>query len=473
MPYKQPLFTLLTLLLLYGCSSTAPKKQQTLKETIPITMANLRGHKSLYNEGWFVVSSTKDALSFAKKHGVNSAGKALKEALSSMKDDSKEYGKDLKKNVTSGYETTKKILKKGSQNSLKILEGTQKLVEIEVDYAKKSFVKAWSRFYKGNISLGERTREDWESIVKMPGNYFDDLKKDFSNIDTLSNALIQTNKPLLSNIWENSFSEAKKSFLASYEQSGESDNSLGGLFHIMYGYFKALFHGAVKPTAKSVVKGALYSGSAVMKIGGKSISLLGRSVESLGLTLYHVSSVGVKIVSPTVEAGFLSALSFLSLGSTGITYVGGGTLGLMNQVGTMGVAPVAGVGETTLKTAYDTTKLVTFLSYDIIKGSSKIIFHEAASGVVLGYNALTALPTQALLAASDSVFFLAWDGPRLVVAAAKGEIAEENINKLPVGSVLDLKMLNQDKGVKVKVISEDYNLIEEILHRLPADMKVK
>ena len=477
MTQKIHLFTLALLLFFLGCSSSPQTQGKTISQTIPITMSNLRGHKSLYNEGWFVVSSSKKALAFAKKHGVDNASQAFKQAVANIAKDTKAYGSDLVDNTVDGYETSKAILKKGTKFTGKILEKTQELVDMEVDYAKETFSKAWSRFIKGNISLGKRTKEDRDALANMPANYFKDLKEDFSNIWEVTSSVTLLGGSKLSTVWEEAFRDAKKSFLDSYERSGESDNSLGGLFHIMYGYLKALFHGVAKPATETTAKTVYYGGKNLAKllylpIGG-TISVVGRSVESLGLTLYHVTSMGVKIISPTVEAGFLSALSFLSLGSTGITYVGGGSLGLINQVGTMAIAPTAGAGETVTKTAFDTTKLVTFIGYDLIKGSSKIIINEAASGVVLGYNALTALPTQMLLAASDSVFFLAWDGPRLVIAAAKGEIADENINQVPVGTVMDLKKLDEEKGVNIEVISKDYKLIEKILHTLPDDMKVK
>jgi len=470
--------SILTLVfLLAACSSDPAVKSKSMAETIPITMANLRGHKSLYDEGWFVVSSSRDALDFAKKHGVDNAAKALRQAIASIKQDSQDYSQNIVDNVRQGYKTTKDIFLEGTKKTGTILAKTQDLVELEIDYARDSFVNAWSTFIKGNITLGKRTKEDRDALASMAGNYFKDLKDDFSNLGEIASSITLLGGSKLSTIWETAFADAQKSFLASYETSGESYNTFTALFHIIHGYLKAIYHGVAKPTTVTAAKGTYHGGKSIGKliylpIGG-TISVVGRSVESLGLTLYHVSSVGVKIVSPTVEAGFLSALSILSLGSTGITYVGGGSLGLINQVGTTAVAPVVGVSETTVKTGFDTAKLVTFVGYDLIKGSSKIIINEAASGVVLGYNALTALPTQTLLAASDAVFFLAWDGPRLVIASAKGEIAHENINQAPVGTVMDLQKLKKEKGVDVKVISKDYKIIEKVLHRLPSDMKVK
>jgi hypothetical protein len=203
-----------------------------------------------------------------------------------------------------------------------------------------------------------------------------------------------------------------------------------------------------------------------------TISVVGRTVQYIGATLFYTTSVGVKIVSPTVEAGFLSALSLLNLSGTGVTYVVGGGTGVINQVGMSAVGAGVGVTKSLASGAIDTAKLVTFVSYDFAKASSKIIINEASSGVVLGYNALLALPTHTLLATTDAVFFLAWDGPRLVIAMAKGEIVDTQLNSLPVGSVVDLKKL-QEEGIEIEVISKEIPVIEKVLHQMPHDLKVK
>ena len=475
--HKIVIYTLTFVLLFSACSTSTSPESKTVEDTIPITMANLRGHQSLYNEGWFVISSSKEALKYAKKHGVDNAGKAYSRALASIKKTTKEFGENVVDNVSDGAETTAALFTQGTEQTKDILVGTQDLVNRELDYSKETFLRAWGALIKGNITLAQRTKEDRDALMNMPGNYFKNLKSDYSNLGDIASSITLLGGGKLSTLWEEAFIDAKKSFIASYEESGEADNSFTGLFHIMYGYLKAIYHGIAKPTTVTVAKAGYHGTKNVAKliylpIGG-TISVVGRSVESLGLTLYHVGSIGVKIVSPTVEAGFLSALSFLSLGSTGITYVGGGTLGLMNQVGTTAVAPVLGAAETTTKTALDLTKMVTFVAYDVIKGSTKIFINEAVSGVVLGYNALTALPSHMLLAASDSVFFLAWDGPRLVIAAAKGEIASESVTKLPVGTVIDLQKLKKEESMDVNIISKDYKVIEKVLHQLPHDMKVK
>lgn len=478
--FKQKLLLLLLITLFLGCETQNPKPDaKTIEETIPITMANIRGHKSLYNEGWFVVTSSKETLTYAKKHGIDNAKNALTAALESISTDTSDYSKSIVKDIDKGYETGKSVYEKGTQSSEYIFKKTDELSRRQLDYSKETFFNAWDAFIKGNITLAARTEQDREKLANIPGDFFKDLKSDFSNLDDIASSITFRGSQELSLHWENAFADAKKSFMESYDDSGESQSSLGGLFQIMHGYLKAIYHGVLKPAAKTVESGVQNSYEAAENAAklvylpvGATISVVDRSVESLGLTLYYTSSIGVTIVSPTVEAGFLSALSFLSLNSAALTYVGGESLGLVNQIGTTAVAPVAGVGEAAGRSVYDTTKLVAYVSYDVLNGTTRIFINEAASGVVLGYNAIMALPVHTLLAASDGVFFLAWDGPRLVVAVAKGEISNENINELPVGTVVDLKKLEKEKGVEIKVISTDYSVIEEILHQLPNDMKM-
>jgi hypothetical protein len=116
-----------------------------------------------------------------------------------------------------------------------------------------------------------------------------------------------------------------------------------------------------------------------------------------------------------------------------------------------------------------------------VKGATKVVINQAASGIVLGYNALTAIPTHTLLGVADTAVFLAWDGPRLVIAAASGRIrigkdsgTEESysIGDLPVGTVVDLKKFESTDGVKVEILSTDNAVIKEVLEKIPEDARV-
>jgi hypothetical protein len=128
-----------------------------------------------------------------------------------------------------------------------------------------------------------------------------------------------------------------------------------------------------------------------------------------------------------------------------------------------------------VSTAADTGKYVAFVSYDAITGISRVTINQASSGVVLGYNALTALPAHLFMGTVDSVVFLAYDGPRLVVAYAKGDIKSDNnqstrIDSLPVGSVIDLQLLAKE-GIEVKTLSDDPAVINKVLEQLPNDLR--
>jgi hypothetical protein len=124
---------------------------------------------------------------------------------------------------------------------------------------------------------------------------------------------------------------------------------------------------------------------------------------------------------------------------------------------------------------------------------------------VLGYNALTAVPTHVLFGVADAAVFLAWDGPRLAVAVARGRVGTENkrgtevlektkadasdnesietnkgsnpeetfsLGDLPAGTVVDLKKLEGVDGVTVEILSTDNEVIKEVLEKIPDDVRV-
>ena len=125
--------------------------------------------------------------------------------------------------------------------------------------------------------------------------------------------------------------------------------------------------------------------------------------------------------------------------------------------------------------AASTGKYVAFVSYNALAGTTKVIINQASAAVVLGYNALTALPAHSFMGLVDGAVFLAYDGPRLVIAYAKGEIKSDdgqtvNVDSLPVGTVVDLKAL-ENEAVKVEVLSDDPAVIKKVLEGLPNDLR--
>jgi hypothetical protein len=243
---------LITLLLLSGCSK--PKVEQehkTIEQTIPITMANMRGHESLYNEGWFVIASSKEAIAYAKEHAIISAKDAFDTAVVEIANSGNSYAKELVKHQIEAAKSAQNLIKIGNKNSQQIFATTQEVVDKQVAYASDVSSRAWETFIKGNISLAKRSEDDLTALSLIPGEYFDSLKSDFSNIQDLSDSMIHEGREGISRVWEPAFEEAKTSFVASYEDSGEAQNSIDALFYIMGGYFKALYQGVLSPSVDS------------------------------------------------------------------------------------------------------------------------------------------------------------------------------------------------------------------------------
>ena len=345
------------------------------------------------------------------------------------------------------------------------------------------FHRAGEYFIEGNLSVVKRTAEDRKELAALPGNYYKDLKHDFSNVWELTNSANEKFAGKIEVGWDKAFEKAAYEFQKEYDRSGESPNTLVALGPILSGYLKSLYHGIMKPSAKTIVKtGATtvtYAGSYGVFLPVASTSVVaGRTVQSVGLTIYYTGKAGVKIVSPTIEGGLLAGMAVLSLPAVPVTYAAGGTLAAVNQVAFTVAGPVAGAGMGATTTAVDTATYVGLVTYDATKGVTKVVINQAASGIVLGYNALTAIPTHLLLGIEDSVVFLMWDGPRLALAAASGQLKtgddskdQASLDDVPVGTVVDMKKLEQSQGIKTKVISTDPTVIRGVMERLPEDLR--
>ncbi|MCK4824031.1 hypothetical protein KA005_50225, partial [bacterium] len=230
--------------------SVPPGQQSYLEENIPITMANVRGHKALYKEGWFVISSTEAALQYAHKHAIISSGEALSELQSHLKNRTSKFGDDITSDVQQGYQTGTQIWGQGTERSSKIFSGTHQLAQKQLDFSSRGFSTAWERFIQGNINLVERTAEDRGALVAIPGNYYAAIKDDFSNLYELSETITSMVSPKIENGWSAAFARAGEEFNKEYEESAEAGNSLSALFYIAWGYIKSAYYGLLEPGAK-------------------------------------------------------------------------------------------------------------------------------------------------------------------------------------------------------------------------------
>jgi hypothetical protein len=462
-------------------TSVESSQSQTLEDVIPLTSANLRGHKMLYDEGWHVITSSKKSLEYAKEKSIRSSGAAIQEASRRMAAHSSEYTSTLGADLQRSLKTGKSLVQSGTERSGDILEGTRSLTKAEWAYATQHFGEAWEGFIYGNLSLGKRTQQDREALLALPGHEFDSLKQDFSNIWDITKTLHENFSGRIQVSWDAAFQQAGQDFRTEYERSGEQPNSLMALGPILQGYLKALYHGGLAPAAKTIVrtsaKGAgAATGTVFLPVATTSI-VAGRTIQAAGMTLFYTGKTGIKLISPTVESGLLSSLAILSLGSVPVTAVSGTMFGAVNQVAFTAGGPTVGVGETAALATFDTGKYVGFVTYDALSGATKVVINQAAAGVVLGYNALSALPAHLFMGAEDAAILLAWEGPKLLIVKVTGRAkgkqggAESSAGDLPVGTVINLKQLQSTEGMKVEVLSEDPNTIRDVLQQLPCDVR--
>lgn len=465
-----------------GAQPAAAKEEKvSVEDVIPLTVGNMRGHKMLYNEGWYVVTSSSRAFEYAKNRSINSSKTALQRVARDVSKTSESYKTAVTDDVRDSVDTGKSLVVSGTKVSGQILEATHHAAMTELAYTQDSFQKAMGSLVQGNLSLAKRTEDERQELANLPGNYFKSLNSDFSNIFELAGEARQRFAGKIDPQWEGAFQKASREFQAEYEKSGKEQNSLMALGPILYGYLKSFYYGIAAPTSKTIVKTTAVGTSYAVFLPITTTSVVvGRTVQSVGLTVYYVGKTGVKIVSPTIEGGLLTGLSLLSAGAIPVTYVAGGALGAVNQVAFTTAGPVAGAVEGVASTTAHSAAYVGFLAFDAVKGTTQVVINQAASGIVLGYNALTALPTHVLLGVTDTAVFLAWDGPRLVVAAAKGKITTKkdapeaeahSLGDLPVGTIVDLKKLENTEGVKVEVLSTDPAVIRSVLERIPDDVR--
>lgn len=456
-----------------GEKAVPSTEKRTLEDVIPLTMGNIRGHKMLYNEGYSVVISSKKAFAFAKDRSIVSSREAIGQIVKQYGERSSNYKEEMKGDVREAVETGKELVVSGTERSGRILRKSKALAHAELVYAKEGFQEAWDAFVKGNISIGIRTETERKELASIPGDYFSNLRNDFSNIWDITGEINGRFAGRIESSWDKAFKKAGREFKSEYDRSGKESNSIQALGHILYGYLKAFYHGVAAPSSKTIVKtGVTGATDAVFLPVATVTSVAGRTVQSTGLTFYYVGKTGVKVVSPTVEGGLLSSMALLSLGSAPVTYVGGTTMGAINQVAFTAAGPVVGVSEAAVAATADTAQYVGFLAYDGVKGTTKVVINQAQSGVVLGYHALTAIPAHLVMGAVDGAVLLAYDGPRLLIASIRGELkGGYPAGELPAGAVIDLDKLRGKDGMEVKVLSDDPAVIRDVLQKLPCDLR--
>ncbi len=490
---------IIALALLLHCAALAaetPPAKKPVREIIPRTAENFQDEASVWREGvhagLLVVPSGEKAWAYFKGHAGTSAGQARDQMWSDVSAHTGEYGKRVGGVAQSGLDAGKQVFKAGTAVTGGIGAVTHNVAQPAVDYGSEAWKQASQRFILGYMTYTERTDEDRKALRAIPGDYFVHLKDDFSNLRELEANADITIATHIKGDWSRAWDEGVAAWNEAYERSGERSSPWAGLMDVLAGNAKQAYYAVAKPAARSTLQGADATLQVAGQVGEKvatnmvflptaaAFIVSGEFVRSSGLALYYSSSAGIKLVTPYLEGGVLTGLSLLSYGAAGATYGAGGAVGAVNQIAVTVVAtPVAAAGTAAMAGAGHTAVYGARVTYDLLKGSTRVALNETSAGIVLGYAALTQVPWQVLQATANAGYFLVFDAKGLAIATYRGEVqwhddsgakASVSARDLPVGSVLNLDALGKENGANIEVITRDPKIIQEVLKKMPQDM---
>jgi hypothetical protein len=461
-------------------NSPADQKKAADKDPLHLTMANLRGHQEVFDNGWFIVTSSRDALHYAHEHSIVSSGDALAEAQKDMAARTSGVPSAIGQGLSAGADQAVALHQSGRTQSAALTRYTDALAKRQKDYGLEQLGRSWD-FVTGGIYYGKRTPEHYAALKQTWSDHYGNMKADWSDVEAFNQRLRDRMRPRIEAQWDGAWHQAGQDFNAHYEESGQEPNSLVALGDVFAGYVKALFVGVVEPSGRAAVQGsatAARGATYVFTPVADSVYVAGNVVEATGLSVYYVGATSIDVMAPTVEAGFLTGLGLLSLGSSSATYLGGQGLGLANQVAMTAAGGVVGGAESVAQAGAAAGQYVALVTYDVGKAGTRVVINQAESGVVLGYNALTQVPVQLGMGVLTGAIFLAYDGPRLVLMkvtekpAPPGKTTDSpHLKELPVGTVVDMKKLKSRDDVDAEVLTDDPEVTHKVLEHVQDDTR--
>lgn len=435
-------------------------KPQSFKKIAPLTANSLGSRKNLLEHGWAVIPSGTKSMDLVYENGGMSSRVAKAMVLVHMKKRSAEFPGKLGDTMESVLSWTSDGYKDSSGRTGDIYDAGWQLSQTQWKTSKESFKEAGSRFLLGYIYLVPKVESDTEQMVSTLKNFGNERGETTDKLNDLFVSTLNQNSKNIISAWSDSFSKASDEFTKNYEESGESGNSLLALVDIFQGYTVAIKEVLVSPIAKTgkntgeilVVNGVFVPLSQTMNFSSNALI-------STGVVFYYSTKAGYRVISPTLEAGLFSSIGLLSASATIPTYTVGTTLAAFNQVTSVAATTAGGaigaVGGATLETGAYATGMV----YDLSKGTAEAGFYAMSSGMILGYAALTVLPSQLLLTAVDGPILITYDGPRVVIAVVRGNYA--GFEDAPTGSVINLE--EAKKAGKVRILTDDPKIIKKVL----------
>ncbi|MCW7470761.1 hypothetical protein [Leptospira kanakyensis] len=443
-----------------GESVISTNKPQSFKKIAPLTANSLGSRKNLLEHGWAVIPSGKNTVDLAYENFGISSRVAKAMVLVHMKKRSEDYPGKLGDTMKAVASWTRTGFGDASSRTEDIYDAGWQLSKAEWKVSRESFEEAGSRFVQGYVYLVPKVESDYKQMSAVLGEVSRKHSKDENKIKEVFGSTLQKNSNQIISAWSDSFAKASNEFTRNYEESGERGNSLLALIDIFQGYSVALKEVMISPVAKTgagtgeilVVNGVYVPLSLSMNFSSKALI-------STGVVFYYSTKSGYRVFSPTLETGLFSSIGILSAASTVPTYTTGTTLAAFNQVTSVAGTTAVGVIGTAGGATYDTGAYATGMVYDFAKGTSEAGVYMMSSGLVLGYGAITVLPSQLLLTAVDGPILIIYDGPRVAIAVVRGNYS--GFDDVPTGTVINLE--EAKKAGKVKILTDDPKIIKKVL----------
>ncbi|TGL85282.1 hypothetical protein EHQ68_17670 [Leptospira congkakensis] len=435
-------------------------KPQSFKKIAPLTANSLGSRKNLWEHGWAVIPSGKKSIDQAYENGGISFGVAKAMVLVHMKKRSTDYPGKLGDTMGAVVSWTRSGIKDSSARTEDIYDAGWQLSQSQWKVSRESFSEAGSRFVQGYIYLVPRIESDTKLMKSTLGEIAADYDKNNSKLNEMFDKTIKQNSKNIVSVWSDSFAKASDEFTKNYEESGDRGNSILALVDIFQGYSIALKEVMVAPIAKtSTNAGEILVVNGVYVPLSKTMNFSATALISTGAVFFYSTKYGYRVISPTLEAGLFSSMGILSAASTVPTYTTGTTLAAFNQVTSVAATTAGGTIGVAGGTAYNTGAYATGMVYDLSKGTGEASVYLMSSGLVLGYAAMTVLPSQMVLTVVDGPIFITYDGPRVVIAMVKGNFA--GLDDVPTGAVINLE--EAKKAGKVKILTDDPKIIKKVL----------
>lgn len=425
-------------------------------DSLSITKANWKGHKRLYHEGYSIIPSTEKSLEFIYQKSVvesseqiqktqagwQKTGKGLKHAPVELYQDAKNVGEVI---YSSGTKANKKLELAFKEQSAKQSKLSKEQIKI-----------AWGELILGYRQVLPREKNSWKDLSTYIEKNFNLTREELSDLDQWfwkDGASFTKAK----RAWEGSLQRAILEWQESYDQSGKRDNSFYALGDILWGYSKALYYGIFRPSGTQVAN--------ALKIGAKTLthSMIGSAVIAknifltTGRVFYFVSESGYTVIAPSAKASIYATLSLFNASSSLALKTTAPGLYVANQVALTSASTATGVTYFSVGMGGEVLKDTALLTYHLAKGTGMIALNQGQSAMSLGYNLVTALPSQMAMGVGTATLFLTWDGPRLVLYAFK----HQDQLLLPKDVVVDREKAKA-KGEWIEV-TDDQKIIDGLL----------